>query len=1088
MSTENGYEEDDESSEPYGPSVNTDTNWMPKLFEASYRTTQLIFAKKNGKMVTCLRQPRDLYALSRSAAQANPRWPIEYQFLTLRPLHILYTPTHAEPLQKRGKEIYPPHKSSNISGKVVYDNSPDPEVKYFVSSKADCKLSKVQPYFTLQDENDKTLLFESRFESGNLMRAIKVGEYDYQLWLKFDTYTKKHTQWYYFQIKNARPNITYRFTIMNFLKSGSLYNEGMKPLMYSEKDARDKSVGWIRVGSNIKYYKNNIKVEENKERCYYSLHWTCTFPNENDIHYFAHSYPYTYSDLQEYLTYLGSDSQRRKVCKQRVLCQTLAGNHVYVLTITAPTKCPKQAKSKKAIVITARIHPGETIASWLMKGMLDYLTSDEPDAKILRETFIFKVVPMLNPDGVIVGNYRCSLSGRDLNRNYKTVLKDSFPPVWSTRYLIKRLQEEREVLMYCDFHGHSKKKNIFIYGCEKKHENIKCFSTRVFPLMLSKNIPDKFSFNDCRFRVQKSKEGTGRVVMWNMGIKYSYTMEASFCGSSLAANKEYHFGVQDYEDMGYHFCDTLLDFFDPDTTKFNNLLAEIEKHMRNIMMKKMLEKGEIDVDDIDFEQLDYISDFETESGGSDSSVSDGLPMQILHASMPEISKKKRLKTRKERNKARKQQQRRKRVTSSKDTKSEPVASSSQEISTTKPEKKRNQSTNMRGRGKLLYSTTKNTANSPVKCVTPSRVGNRNEYLDSLLYTYAQAGLIDGPLTDSSSSFPFGSGSSSCERCNPSYFLSFDASDSEPSKFNNENYSLFEIRMPSRRTNVNRTLELARRITSYNYRTGKAAPRISKKFSVWTNENLRRNQLLERQTLNQGDNVDYLRKRLANINCNEPNSGLSKLSYNSVEKDSLGAESKVLTTLSTTSINFSLQRDVSPHQNTRAFSPPGIQSLKIPDRKRYLPKLKKKSDLLVVGSPTSELTLQKRSSGSALLRHKFASQAEIFVSNVSNNPNVNTAPNNNSSTCSPYKVTDRASKSNTLKDSLISLGGSGILTHSDIDLKVEGDNTSAKEVTSSPIVSKQVIDDPSRTRVSTPQYLFTEDGHVNIQMQKEETVL
>lgn len=44
----------------------------------------------------------------------------------------------------------------------------------FVSSKADCKLSKVQPYFTLQDENDKTLLFESRFESGNLMRAIKV--------------------------------------------------------------------------------------------------------------------------------------------------------------------------------------------------------------------------------------------------------------------------------------------------------------------------------------------------------------------------------------------------------------------------------------------------------------------------------------------------------------------------------------------------------------------------------------------------------------------------------------------------------------------------------------------------------------------------------------------------------------------------------------------------------------------------------------------------------------------------------------------------------------------------------------------------
>ena len=32
--------------------------------------------------------------------------------------------------------------------------------------------------------------------------------------------------------------------------------------------------------------------------------------------------------------------------------------------------------------MTARIHPGETIASWMMKGLLDYLTSNEEDAKV----------------------------------------------------------------------------------------------------------------------------------------------------------------------------------------------------------------------------------------------------------------------------------------------------------------------------------------------------------------------------------------------------------------------------------------------------------------------------------------------------------------------------------------------------------------------------------------------------------------------------------------------------------------------------------------------------------------------------------
>lgn len=41
----------------------------------------------------------------------------------------------------------------------------------------------------------------------------------------------------------------------------------------------------------------------------------------------------------------------------------------------------------------------------------------------LRSNFVFKVVPMLNPDGVVVGNYRASLAGVDLNRVYKKPLE-----------------------------------------------------------------------------------------------------------------------------------------------------------------------------------------------------------------------------------------------------------------------------------------------------------------------------------------------------------------------------------------------------------------------------------------------------------------------------------------------------------------------------------------------------------------------------------------------------------------------------------------------------------------------------------------
>lgn len=67
--------------------------------------------------------------------------------------------------------------------------------------------------------------------------------------------------------------------------------------------------------------------------------------------------------------------------------------------------------AKKGVFISARVHPGESNASWMMKGVIDFLTSPSPEAKALREHFVFRIVPILNPDGVINGNYRCSLSG-----------------------------------------------------------------------------------------------------------------------------------------------------------------------------------------------------------------------------------------------------------------------------------------------------------------------------------------------------------------------------------------------------------------------------------------------------------------------------------------------------------------------------------------------------------------------------------------------------------------------------------------------------------------------------------------------------
>lgn len=52
------------------------------------------------------------------------------------------------------------------------------------------------------------------------------------------------------------------------------------------------------------------------------------------------------------------------------------------------------------------------------KGVIDFLLSNSPEAEFLRDNCVFKIVPMVNPDGVIHGNYRCDLAGADLNRRW----------------------------------------------------------------------------------------------------------------------------------------------------------------------------------------------------------------------------------------------------------------------------------------------------------------------------------------------------------------------------------------------------------------------------------------------------------------------------------------------------------------------------------------------------------------------------------------------------------------------------------------------------------------------------------------------
>ena len=183
---------------------------------------------------------------------------------------------------------------------------------------------------------DKTLIFESRFESGNLAAALKVNENDYYLALQNDVNTSGNTQWFFFRVSNTKAYSQVRFSMLNLCNPDSLYNEGMKVLVYSEKHAQEKDIGWHRSGTKIAYYANGIRKDNCKGyKTLYSMTFNYEFEYNDDNVYFAYCYPYTYTELAEELNTIMADPIKQQYVQKKTLTETLAGNKCEVLTITS---------------------------------------------------------------------------------------------------------------------------------------------------------------------------------------------------------------------------------------------------------------------------------------------------------------------------------------------------------------------------------------------------------------------------------------------------------------------------------------------------------------------------------------------------------------------------------------------------------------------------------------------------------------------------------------------------------------------------------------------------------------------------------
>ncbi|KAG5491708.1 hypothetical protein JIQ42_01614 [Leishmania sp. Namibia] len=243
---------------------------------------------------------------------------------------------------------------------------------------------------------------------------------------------------------------------------------------------------------------------------------------------------------------------------REVLCKSLEKRDVTLLTISdcsgmtaerAPliskeadlphssalghTKRPYSFSRKQYVVLTARVHPGECPGSHLMHGCIDFLLNrTDSRAAALRHNFVFCVVPMLNPDGVIRGHSRVDSNGVDLNRMYRDPSRQRHPAPYAVLSLLRSLGSQ--LALFIDMHAHANKRGTFLYG--NSMDGPSQVENLLYAKLVSLNTP-YLDFRSCNFseanmfalgKSGKRKDSSSRVVAFTeTGIIHGYTIETS---------------------------------------------------------------------------------------------------------------------------------------------------------------------------------------------------------------------------------------------------------------------------------------------------------------------------------------------------------------------------------------------------------------------------------------------------------------------------------------------------------------------------------------------------------------------------------
>ncbi|XP_072714194.1 cytosolic carboxypeptidase-like protein 5 isoform X3 [Ciconia boyciana] len=321
------------------------------------------------------------------------------------------------------------------------------------------------------------LLFSSRFDSGNLAHveqveppgagrgpaawgaALPAADYEFNVWTRPDCahteYENGNRSWFYFSVRGGAPGKLIKLHILNMNKQSRLYSQGMSPFVRT-LPVRPR---WERIRE-----RPSFEMVETQ----FVLSFVHRFlEHRGATTYFAFCYPFSYTECQEMLAQLDGRFQECRHMSpsspldsvyyhRELLCHSLDKLRVDLLTVTSchgmlekreprldklfpdtTTPRPRRFAGKRVFFLSSRVHPGETPSSFVFNGFLDFILREEdPRAQMLRRMFVFKLVPMLNPDGVVRGHYRTDSRGVNLNRQYLNPDAELHPAVYGAKAVL----------------------------------------------------------------------------------------------------------------------------------------------------------------------------------------------------------------------------------------------------------------------------------------------------------------------------------------------------------------------------------------------------------------------------------------------------------------------------------------------------------------------------------------------------------------------------------------------------------------------------------------------------------------------------